>query len=145
MIDKKKIQEAASIASIKDTKKGRNKEDYTISALADHENGFREGYIEGAHWAINEFLNGLWHDASEKPTRGKFLLTQSVLDIGTNKYKYEVETATLAHEIFHIACYIMEKAGISLCHESDEAYAYLIGYITKKVNECLSLSSDDVK
>lgn len=94
MIDEKKIQEAASIASIKDTEKGRNKEDYTISALADHENGFREGYIEGAHWAINEFLKDLWHDASEKPTRGKFLLTQSVSDIDTNKHEYEVETAT---------------------------------------------------
>lgn len=47
------------------------------------------------------------------------------------------DKGTIAHEIFHIACYIMERAGISLCHESDEAYAYLIGYITNKVNDIL--------
>lgn len=47
------------------------------------------------------------------------------------------DKGTIAHEIFHIACYIMERAGISLCHESDEAYAYLIGYITNKINDIL--------
>ena len=26
-----------------------------------------EGFKEGAHWAINEFLKNLWHPASEKP------------------------------------------------------------------------------
>ena len=47
------------------------------------------------------------------------------------------DKGTLAHEIFHVVCYIMEKVGIILCHESDEAYAYLIGYITKKVYDIL--------
>ena len=55
------------------------------------------------------------------------------------------DKGTLAHEIFHIACYITEKVGISLCHESDEAYAYLIGYITNKVNEVLNPSSGDAQ
>ena len=55
------------------------------------------------------------------------------------------DKGTLAHEIFHIACYIMEKVGICLCHESDEAYAYLIGYITNKVNEVLNPSSGDAQ
>lgn len=26
-----------------------------------------EGFIEGANWAINEFLKNLWHPASEEP------------------------------------------------------------------------------
>ena len=67
MIDDKKIEEAATVASISDTEKGRVREGYFISALADHENGFREGYIEGVKWAIDEFLKDLWHDESEKP------------------------------------------------------------------------------
>ena len=53
------------------------------------------------------------------------------------------DKATLAHEIFHIACFIMEKVGIRLCHDSDEAYAYLIGYITKKVDDILNSFSDE--
>ena len=56
MADDKKIEEAATIASISDTEKGRVKDGYVVNALADHENGYREGYIEGAKWAINEFI-----------------------------------------------------------------------------------------
>lgn len=69
MIDDKKIEEAATVASISDTEKGRVREGYAINALADHENGFREGYIEGAKWAISEFLKDLWHPVSEEPKR----------------------------------------------------------------------------
>lgn len=47
------------------------------------------------------------------------------------------DKGTIVHEIFHVVCYIMERSGISLCHESDEAYAYLIGYITNKVIDIL--------
>lgn len=67
MIDDNKIEKAATVASITDTEKGRVREGYVIKALADHENGFREGYIEGAKWAINEFLKNLWHPTSEVP------------------------------------------------------------------------------
>lgn len=52
------------------------------------------------------------------------------------------DKATLAHEIFHIVCYIMEKVGISLRYESEEAYAYLIGFITDKVNDALNSSCE---
>ena len=67
MIDDNKIEKAATVASITDTEKGRVREGYVIKALADHENGFREGYIEGAKWAINELLKDLFHPASEVP------------------------------------------------------------------------------
>ncbi len=67
MIDDKKIEEAATVASISDTEKGRVREGYVINALADHENGFREGYIEGAKWAIDKSLKDLWHPASKEP------------------------------------------------------------------------------
>lgn len=55
------------------------------------------------------------------------------------------DKGTLAHEIFHVVCYVMENVGISLCHESNEAYGYLIGYITNKVNEAVSPSSGGVQ
>ncbi len=74
MIDDKKIEEAASVASISDSEKGRVREGYVINALADHENGFREGYIEGAKWAINELLKDLLHDASESPDLDRRIL-----------------------------------------------------------------------
>lgn len=76
MIDDKKIEEAATVASISDTEKGRVRESYVINALGDHESGFREGYIEGAKWAIDEFLKDLWHPSSEKPKYNKVLFVQ---------------------------------------------------------------------
>lgn len=69
MIDDKKIEEAATIASISDTEKGHVKNGYVVSALADHENGYREGYIEGAKLAINEFIKDLWHAIDENPKK----------------------------------------------------------------------------
>lgn len=52
----------------------------------------------------------------------------------------------LAHEIFHIANYTLEKAGINLTSDSDEAYSYLIEFLTKKILAMLPISfSDDVR
>lgn len=76
MIDDKKIEEAATVASISNTEKGRVREGYVISALADHENGFREGYIKGVKWALHEFLKDLWHPIEEKPERNTPYLAQ---------------------------------------------------------------------
>ena len=41
----------------------------------------------------------------------------------------------LSHEIFHAAHALMIGVGINLSDDSEEAYAYLIGYITKRVLE----------
>lgn len=52
----------------------------------------------------------------------------------------------LAHEIFHIANFTLEKAGINLTSDSDEAYSYLIEFHTKKILAMLPISfSDDVR
>lgn len=77
MADDKKIEEAATIASISDTEKGRVKDGYVVNALADHENGYREGYIEGAHWAIHKFLKDLWHPASEEPRKDVSIIVET--------------------------------------------------------------------
>lgn len=46
--------------------------------------------------------------------------------------------ATLAHEIFHAATMILQKAGVQLTENSEEAAAYLIGYITEKTLDALN-------
>lgn len=45
------------------------------------------------------------------------------------------ELGTLSHEIFHAVQALMINIGASLSDDSEEAYAYLIGYLTKKVLE----------
>lgn len=87
MINEKTIKESA--------RDYINKNGYFVDPCV----GIESAYSEGAKWAIHKFLKDLWHDASEKPTRSKLLLTQSVStqsvsDIDNNKHEYEVETAT---------------------------------------------------
>ena len=50
-----------------------------------HDSGYRiDGFKKGAKWAINEFLNGLWHHADEEPKKNRIVLTdtQSMMDKG---------------------------------------------------------------
>lgn len=50
----------------------------------------------------------------------------------TTPHQYGV----LAHEIFHAVCFIMDRVGVKYTiMESDEAFAYLIGFITKRIYE----------
>jgi hypothetical protein len=44
----------------------------------------------------------------------------------------------LAHEIFHVVSFLMDRVGIPLTNESDEAYAYAISYLTQEINKKLS-------
>lgn len=43
----------------------------------------------------------------------------------------------LAHEIFHCVEFLMRRVNVKLCHKSDEAFAYAIGYLTSKIYEQL--------
>lgn len=40
---------------------------------------------------------------------------------------------TLAHEIFHAVEFVLRRVGLTLNSSSFEAYAYLIGYLTKEI------------
>ncbi len=45
----------------------------------------------------------------------------------------------IAHEAFHVACNITRYVGITLSDDSEEAFAYLIGYITEQYEDILKL------
>lgn len=49
----------------------------------------------------------------------------------------------LVHEIFHITNFTLEEAGINLTSDSDEAYSYLIEFLTKKILSMLPISFSD--
>lgn len=72
MIDDKKIEKAI--------------EDYVRYSSVENEYPGTEGeaFRAGAKWAINEFLNGLWHHADEEPKKNRIVLTdtQSIIDKG---------------------------------------------------------------
>lgn len=48
--------------------------------------------------------------------------------------KSPVDYGNLQHEIFHAVTFVMDRIGMVLkVEESDEAYAYLIGYLTREI------------
>lgn len=47
------------------------------------------------------------------------------------------EFSILSHEIFHVSSLVLRKVNIELCEKSEEAFAYLIGYISEQVFEKL--------
>ena len=49
------------------------------------------------------------------------------------KPKTAQEFGTMAHEIFHAVDFITRRIGLRLTPNSDEAFAYLIGYVTEQV------------
>ena len=91
MLNEKKIEEAARkrlYAFRKDNPDGYS------SSIIDIESDCLDNFKAGAHWAIQEFLKDLWHDASEEPKckdKG-ILIRHEVLDnmaIGDYHIEYD--------------------------------------------------------
>lgn len=73
-----------------------------------------------------------------KTTSARTVMLPSNLTIIRFKVHKDIRHDHIAHEIFHAVTFIMERIGMEfIIMKSDEAYAYLIGYITKKVYEIL--------
>ena len=68
-IDEKKIEEAA----IENSEKLSDSKHYRDLVV---------GFKAGARWAINEFLENLWHPADEEPKKNRLVLTdtRSIMD-----------------------------------------------------------------
>lgn len=66
--------------------------------------------------------------------------TNQVLLWLKNKPSSIEELAILNHEIFHCTCFILERLGITYSESSDEAYAYLIQYLTNKIYSNLNIT-----
>lgn len=49
---------------------------------------------------------------------------------------------TVAHEIFHCAVALLNHLGMSISNDSEEAYAYLIGYMTKEIYKIFGIKHE---
>lgn len=73
MIDEKKLEEVAFLLSDRSYEFG------------DEAEACKLGFIAGAQWAQKEFVNSLWHNASEEPLVDKPILIEYIVG---NKKKY---------------------------------------------------------
>ena len=74
MIDDKKIEEAA---------KQHSEESYISGYF---QACYKDAFIEGAKWTINEFLKDLWHPASEEPIEFAEVLAEAKITESINTY-----------------------------------------------------------
>jgi len=59
------------------------------------------------------------------------------------RFKDDIDNpGIVAHEAFHAIIFLFKKIGISFCYESEEAYAYALGYLT---NQILNIKTDHDK
>ena len=65
MIDDKKIEDAAK----------QHAEEAFITKY--WQACYMEGFMEGAKWAINEFIKNLWHPANEIPEIGRVIIMKN--------------------------------------------------------------------
>lgn len=72
----------------------------------------------------------------DESVRGRTLMldsSQTIIRLKFNKNKNEF-ISLISHEIFHAVTFILYKIGIVFdINKSDEAYAYLIEYLTKQI------------
>jgi len=46
---------------------------------------------------------------------------------------------TICHESFHVVTTVLGNAGMELCDKSEEAYAYLIGWVAERIEKSMML------
>ena len=97
-----------------------------------------------------DYLVNQMSEAYNISLQSAYSITEDIDDYSTGRYYFNREKgsrflwmpkvpekpqeyATLGHEIFHAAFGIMDEIGASPSEDSEEAYAYLIGYLTKEI------------
>lgn len=64
---------------------------------------------------------------------------QTILTIDKLSYN-PVDISTLAHEVYHCTSFILKRVGLKQGRHTEEAYAYLIEYITKSIIQAATSS-----
>lgn len=88
MIDNKKIEEAA---------KQHSEESYISGYF---QACYKDAFMDGAKWSINEFLKNLWHPASEEPDVKQHKTIICLYDDGDIRQDYDVYDEAITHDTF---------------------------------------------
>ncbi len=77
-----------------------------------------------------------WYEGKNPPMGCVFDTEMGTLGVYVAKKR---DINTIAHECFHAACFILGEAGVDLRpNRSNEAYAYLVGWLTERVYAALN-------
>lgn len=77
-----------------------------------------------------------WDESLTMHGIGKFLINKENKSLIRLKHypQLPMDYGTLQHEIFHAVTWILDRCGMKFkLGTSDEAYSYLVGYLTKEI------------
>ena len=87
MIDNRKIEEAA---------KQHSEESY----ISDYFKAcYEDAFMDGAKWAINEFIKNLWHPANEVPEIGRVIIMENYYPDGRIMFISHMRKSTFHNPI----------------------------------------------
>ena len=90
--------------------------------------GVPDYYIE--EWGKHaSYYNGMYYEEDEHDYR---LLWLDKIPVSVDDY------GSLVHELSHAVFHILDDKGLKHTNESDEAYAYLIGYLYSEIDVYLA-------
>lgn len=99
-------------------------------------------YFKDNGFDEEDYKELLYHEG--KGISGMFTISESnhtfirLQVTGVDKCRLQ---GNIAHEAFHATTLILERVGVVFSMEhSDEAYAYLIGYLVQEINKRISLA-----
>ena len=87
MIDNKKIE---------DTAKQHSEESYISGYF---QACYEDAFMEGAKWAINEFIKNLWHPANEIPEIGRVIIMENYYPDGRIMFISSMRKSTFHNPI----------------------------------------------
>ena len=87
MIDDKKIEDAA---------KQHSEESYISSYF---QACYKDAFMEGTKWAINEFIKDLWHPANEVPEIGRVIIMENYYPDGRIMFISRMRKSTFHNPI----------------------------------------------
>jgi hypothetical protein len=70
------------------------------------------------------------------------------IDVGSNclvLYKNKLSYSTIIHELYHAVTTILTQRDIKPCEATEEAYSYLIGYVSGEVFKYINSHLDQIK
>lgn len=87
-------------------------------------------------------FNCEWDESMSYIGNGRFIINennQSIIRLANYPETY-FELGVLAHEIFHCVTHVLNRIGMKfILYKSDEAYSYLIGYLTEEIYNKLKI------
>lgn len=118
--------------------------------LEDYDSGYVKKWLKsnykkdtvGAYEAFKVIEDG-WQDVKDGNSRGVTVGKGKLYTVICYDYNSPSRIGTLIHELTHVVIDILDYSGLTLSRDSEEAYTYLVGWLTEQVFKHIDKLKDE--